>query len=132
MSRPASLLCHRRARCNLTFRYRPAGEYLRSSLGRDLVVIGTYFGHGAGFPAGRVAQPNAADMDGMLSSLSIPVFAMDLRELPGDGVLYQWFHVPHETRTNAPMTMFAVPVEAYDAILFIETITPTPAAPAKQ
>jgi erythromycin esterase len=106
-------------------RYRPAGEYLRSALGRDLVVIGTYFGHGAGFPAGRVAPPDAAGMDGMLSSLSMPVFVMDLHELPGGGPLYQWFHMPHEARMNAPIT----PVVAYDAILFIETITPSPAVP---
>ncbi len=69
-------------------RYRPAGEYLRSALGRDLVVIGTYFGHGAGFTAGRVAPPNAAGMDGMLSSLSLPVFSMDHNELPGSGAHY--------------------------------------------
>jgi erythromycin esterase len=110
-------------------RYRPAGEYLRSALGRDLVVIGTYFGHGARPGNPRVAPPNAAGMDGMLSSLSIPVFVMDLHELPGGGALYQWFHMPHEMRGNALVTTIQVPVEDYDAILFIETITPTPAVP---
>ena len=76
-----------------------------------------------------MAPPNAADMDGMLSSLSMPVFVMDLHELPGGGPLYQWFHMPHEARMNAPMTAIEVPVEAYDAVLFIETITPTPVIP---
>ena len=109
--------------------WRPAGDYLRSALGRDVVVIGTYFGHGAGFPAGRIAPPDAAGMDGMLSSLSIPVFVMDLHELPGGGALNQWFHMPHETRNKVPFTWMTVPVEDYDAILFIETITPSPAVP---
>jgi hypothetical protein len=35
--------------------------------------------------------PDAAGMDGLLSSLSIPVFIMDLRELPSGGILHQWF-----------------------------------------
>jgi hypothetical protein len=52
---------------------------------------------------------------------------MDLHELPGGGTLYQWFHMPHEMRGNATTTTIQVPVEDYDAILFIETITPTPA-----
>jgi erythromycin esterase len=49
-------------------RRRPAGMYLRSALERDLVVIGTYFGHGAGFPAKRMPLPqDAVGMDGLLS-----------------------------------------------------------------
>jgi erythromycin esterase len=37
--------------------WRMAGAYLRSALGPDMVVIGTYFGHGAGFPVGKVPPP---------------------------------------------------------------------------
>jgi erythromycin esterase len=62
---------------------RLAGNHLRSMLGRDMVVVGTYFGHGEGFPAERKPlPPDAAGIDGMLSSLSIPIFMTDLRELP--------------------------------------------------
>jgi erythromycin esterase len=106
-----------------------AGNYLRSMLGRDMVVVGTYFGHGEGFPAERMPlPPDAAGTDGMLSSLSIPTFMMDLRELPGSGILHEWFQAAHETHAWPIATMVA-PLEAYDAILFIETITPTPAPP---
>jgi hypothetical protein len=99
--------------------------YLRSALGGDMVVVGTSFGHGEGFPAKSAPlAPDAPGMDGLLSSLSIPVFIMDLRELPA-GILHEWFQTAHVTRVGGhdPGVMVA-PVSAYDAILFIETITP--------
>jgi hypothetical protein len=65
--------------------------YLRLALGGDMVIIGTYFGHGEGFPAGRAPlPPDILGMDGLLSSLSNPVL-VDLRELPGIGIPHQWF-----------------------------------------
>jgi erythromycin esterase len=112
-----------------TQRFRPTGMYLRSALQRDMVVIGTYYGRVAGFPVGRVLlPPDTAGMDSLLSSLSIPRFLIDLRELPGAGILHDWFQAAHETRAGGITTMVA-PLEAYDAILFIDTITPTPAPP---
>ncbi len=115
--------------------HRPAGMYLRSAVGGDLVVIGTYFGHGVGFPAesgsfmGVPLPPDTAGMDSLLRSLSIPLFMMDLRELPRSGILHEWFQTPHETRSldSGDETAMVAPIEAYDAILFIDTITPTPA-----
>jgi len=65
----------------------------------------------------------------MLSSLSIPVFMMDLRELPSEGILHNWFQALHETRNGVSGVYKVAPAEAYDAILFIETITPTPTPP---
>jgi hypothetical protein len=90
-----------------------------------LVVIGTYFGHGVGFPPADVPPPRAAhDMENLLGSLSIPLFIMDLRELPSSGPLHEWFQLAHATGQD-PYTI--VPLRAYDAILFIDTITPSPA-----
>jgi hypothetical protein len=66
-------------------------------------------------------------MDGLLSSLSIPRFVMDLRQLPSAGGLHEWFQAAHETR----WVTIVRPLEAYDAILFLDNITPTP-APQKQ
>jgi erythromycin esterase len=106
-------------------RIRCAGSYLRSAVGPDLVVIGTYFGHGVGFPPADVPPPpDARGMEDLLSSLSIPQFIMDLRELPSSGPLHAWFQLPHATGQD-PYTI--VPLRAYDAILFIDTITPSPA-----
>jgi erythromycin esterase-like protein len=65
-------------------RHRPAGMYLRSALDRDMVVIGTYFGGGSGFPAERVPlPPDTTGMDSLLCSLSIPRFIMDPRNASG-------------------------------------------------
>ena len=110
-------------------RLRPAGMYLRSALDRDMVVIGTYFGHGTGFPIERAPlPPDTAGMDSLLGSLSVPRFIMDLRELPAAGILHEWFQVAHETRNGNFSIFMVAPIEAYDAIIFIETITPTPAS----
>ena len=115
-------------------RVRPAGGYLRSALGPDLVVIGAYFGRGSGFPAERVPlPPDTTGMDSLLCSLSIPRFIMDLRELPNAGILHEWFQAAHETRSSnfGEEALMVAPLGAYDAILFIDTITPTPAQPRR-
>jgi hypothetical protein len=52
---------------------------------------------------------------------------MDLRELPSGGILHQWFQTAHETRCGGRYGVEMVaPLDAYDAILFIDTIVPTP------
>jgi erythromycin esterase len=110
-------------------RIRCAGGYLRSALGPDLVVIGTYFGHATGFPPADVPPPaDAHGVEDLLASLSIPRFIVDLRELPSTGPLHEWFQVAHATGQD-PYTI--VPLRAYDAILFIDTLTPSP-GPKKQ
>jgi erythromycin esterase len=102
---------------------RCAGSYLRSALGLDMVVIGTYFGHGVGFPPPGIAPPpDAHGMEDLLASLSIPRFIMDLRDLPASGPLHEWFQVAHATGQD-PWTI--IPLRAYDAILYIDTITPS-------
>ena len=110
-------------------RIRSVGMYLRSALDLNLVVIGTYYGHRAGFPPPDVPPPpDAHGIEDLLASLSIPRFIMDLRELPSSGPLHEWFQLAHATGQD-PYTI--VPLRAYDAILFIDTITPSP-APRKQ
>jgi hypothetical protein len=103
--------------------------YLRSALGLDLVVIATYYGHGAGFPPPEVPPPpDAHGMEDLLASLAIPRFIMDLRELPTSGPLHEWFQLAHATRSsNSGQDAYTtVPLRAYDAILYIDTITPSP------
>ena len=110
-------------------RIRCAGSYLRSALDIDLVVIGTYFGRGAGFPSTDVPlPPNVHSMEDLLISLSIPRFIIDLRELPGSGPLHEWFQLPHTTRCSASgqCTWTVDPIRAFDAIFFVDAITPSP------
>lgn len=111
-------------------RSRMAGMFLRPVLDGNLVVIGTYFGHGLGFPTSVAPlPPDTTGMDVLLTSVSMPQFIMDLRELPSSGPLHKWFNTMHETRglASGNETRMVAPLEAYDAILFIDTITPTPA-----
>ncbi len=111
-------------------RIRCAGSYLRSALGPDLVVIGTYFGHGIDFPAATVPPPpDAHGMEDLFATLSIPRFIMDLRELPISGPLHEWFQLPHASLISGSGegAYTIVPLRAFDAILFIDTITPSPA-----
>jgi erythromycin esterase-like protein len=115
-------------------RIRVADTYLRSALGRDLVVIGTYFGQGAGFPsADAPAPPDAHRMEDLLVSISIPRYIMNLHELPSSGPLHDWFQMAHATRdsVSGQDVYMVAPLRAYDAILYIDTITPSP-APQKQ
>jgi erythromycin esterase len=103
-------------------RIRCAGSYLRAALGTDLVTIGTYFGREVGFPPPtEPPPPDAHSVEDLLTSLSIPRFIMDLRQLPSSGPLHEWFHLPHATGQD-PYTI--VPARAYDTILYMDTITP--------
>ncbi len=111
-------------------RIRGADTYLRSALGLDLVVIGTYFGHGAGFrPADVPPPPDARRMEDLLGSLSIPRFIMNLHELPSSGPLHEWFQMAHATRdsVSGQDVYMVAPLRAYDAILYIDRVTPSPA-----
>jgi hypothetical protein len=98
-----------------------------------LVVIRTYFGDRVGFPPANVPPPDAHGMEDLLATLSIPRFIMDLRELPSSGPLHEWFQLAQASRISASGggAYTIVPLRAYDAILFVDTITPSP-APLKQ
>jgi hypothetical protein len=109
--------------------------YLRSTLERDMVVLGTYFGIGTGFPEETAPlAPDISGMDSLLSSLSVPRFVIDLRELPGTGVLHEWFQAGHETRSLSFGRVPAAvsPLKSYDAILFMDRITPSAVASLKK
>ena len=119
-SRPATGQ-YRQIRC--------AGSYLRSALGPDLVVIGSYFGHGVGYPPeGVPPAPDVHGMEDLLGSLSMHRFIMDLRDLPSSGPLHEWFQVAHATRPSisGQDAYTIVPLRAYDALLYLDTITPSP------
>jgi erythromycin esterase len=108
---------------------RGAGSYLRAALGSDLFVIGTYFQHTAGFSAPEVPPPpDGHDVEDLLGSLSIPRFVLSLHELPASGPLHEWFATAHATRASIVRGALdtVTPLEAYDAIFFINAITLSP------
>jgi erythromycin esterase len=108
-------------------RWRPAGSFLRSAYGRDLVVIGTFFGRGLRFEPGEApAAPDPAGTDGLLASLSVPRFIMNLHELP-PGPLREWFETAAPTRccrSAADMAMVSA-LTSFDDILYLDVITPS-------
>jgi erythromycin esterase len=102
-----------------------AGVFLRSALGEDYVVIGTYYGTAKGFPASTdVLSPNPHAMDGLLASLGFGAYLIDLRELPRVGPLAEWFGQVHEVRDSLDGTSLVRSLKAYDAILYLEQLTP--------
>jgi erythromycin esterase len=112
---------------------RCAGSYLRSALGSDLILIGTYFGHAEGFGKADAPPYVAHDVEDLLDSLSIPLFIMNLHDLPPSGQLHDWFATAHGTRASILREHYDTvsPLTAYDAIFFVDTITPSP-PPKKQ
>ena len=106
---------------------RGAGSYLRSALGLDLLVIGTYLGHGEGFGFSDAPTPAVHSMEDFFGSISIPRFLMNLHELPASGPLHDWFQTAHATRSTIlrDATDSVAPLSSYDEIFFIRAVTPS-------
>ncbi len=69
-------------------------------------------------------------MEDLFASLSIPRFVMNLHELPASGPLHDWFQMPHATRASIgrEAVYTVAPLQAYDALVFLNTVTPSPPA----
>jgi erythromycin esterase len=75
-----------------------------------------------------------ASLDRTLASVGIPLFALDLRDLPKRGPVARWFARPRDMRNiggvysekgeNAPDPIASAPwPEAFDVIMFVEKTT---------
>jgi erythromycin esterase len=105
-----------------------AGSFLRSALGSDVFLIGSYFGHAEGFGKPDAPPYVAHDVEDLLGSLPIPMFIMSLHDLPANGSLHDWFGTAHGTRSSILREHYdtVTPLTAYDAIFYVDTITPSP------
>ena len=88
-------------------KYKPMGEWLRQWYGDQMVVFGFAFNQGS-FQAIEQDKrlhdftigPAPTDgFDAMLASAGIPLFALDLRQLPKTGPAVDWFNRPHLARS---------------------------------
>jgi erythromycin esterase len=106
---------------------RSAGRYLRSALGSDLVVIGTYLGHGEGFGFSDDPAPAVHSMENLLGSVSSPQYVINLHELPSSGPLHEWFQTAHATRSTIlrDATDSVAPLASYDDIFFTSHVSPS-------
>ena len=116
------------------------GSYLKTTFGSQIVNFGFAFNEG-GFRAvesgkglhGFTVEPAPeGSLDRALGSLNMPVLAIDLRRVPKDGPVAQWFAQEHASRsigaaysdTLAPNLWNKNPAnQDFDALLFIEKTT---------
>jgi erythromycin esterase len=90
------------------------GTFLRSALGRDLVIIG---GTSGGLPP---AANDSAEVDGALSKVGVPRFLLDLRS--ADGAALRWLSEPHTTRSNNRVQIITAR-SAFDAVYYVDRLT---------
>lgn len=116
------------------------GGYLQKAFGGKLVTFGLAFNEGS-FQAVETGKKLRAftvgpaledSLDRTLAATGIPLFALDLRNLPKNGPVAQWFSGNHISRgigaaysdALAPSLWATTPVtDEFDAILFVEKTT---------
>lgn len=121
--------------------YGPMGGYLHEKFGRQLVTFGFSFNQGSfraiekgkslrDFTVGPAAEDS---LDHALASAGLPLFALDLRQLPQQGPVAEWFAKPRAARSIGAIYGGGQPEEwsiatlrwpeAFDVILFVEKTT---------
>lgn len=125
--------------------------FLRDTFGSDLVAMGFAFNQGSFRALAREASPAPSEsgvrpfaveparegsLDWALTEAGLDLAAVDLRQLPHDGPVAEWWNEPHETRRNGgayyggPLGFPLIAPDAYDAILFVESTTTARPIPA--
>jgi erythromycin esterase len=107
--------------------YKPMGKWLREWYGNHMVVFGFAFNQGSfqaieqgkGLHDFIIGPAPAGGFDAMLASAAIPLFALDLRQLPKTGPAADWFDQAHAARTIG-----AVYSESTAAHFFRQTVAP--------
>jgi erythromycin esterase len=114
------------------------GQHLATSLGAQMVVIGTGFGGGKlwlhrpppGAPpghtepfVGETGAPEPHSLDALLAGPGLPRYLLDLRKIPSDGPVAERFAATNATM-NGPHPQPVDPMAAFDAVVFADTITP--------
>lgn len=120
----------------------PMGMYLQQVLGRDYISIGFEFNRGTfqsrdSTPAQTPFLMRSFTLDSIpgsfgaaLARTGIPMFLLDLRRLPGQGVIHDWFFAPRVFKSIDSVFAnekdirhwFKVPVY-FDALIFFENTT---------
>ena len=96
------------------------GQYLRSMLGDEMVVLGFTFQRGE--KALQLGTVDPTSVDGVLADVGRPLFALDLRSAPKTGPVADWLNQGKKHRFNDRYVEL-VPIDAFDALLFIESVS---------
>jgi erythromycin esterase len=122
----------------------PMGMYLKQVLGGDYISIGFEFNRGTfqsrdstpsqtpGFMRSFTLDSIPGSFAAALARTGIPMFLLDLRRLPGPGVVHDWFFAPQVFKSIDSVyanekdiqRWFKVPVH-FDAVIFFENTTRT-------
>lgn len=116
-----------------------AGQHIARALGDDLVVIGTAFGGGElwshrpvpGGPPGHTEPfthhvgpwTDGDNVDALLAQAVVPLGLLDLRTVPRQGAVADRF-AALRTIMSGPLPQLVYPLVAFDALVYIDTITP--------
>jgi erythromycin esterase len=71
-------------------------------------------------------------LDAALARVGMPLFLLDLRATRADRAVTAWLAEPREMRANFTTYMTLSPGVAFDALLFINTLTPARTASLPQ
>jgi len=96
------------------------GQYLEKDFGDRYVAIGTAFRTGGPDTA---QAPNPLSVDAALSRVQNPRFGVELKSAPTRGPVAVWLSQPHLMRAENGYVLVR-PREAYDALLFLDTVRP--------
>ncbi len=106
------------------------GQHLRLALGDDLVIIGTSSArNGAGLPVAPSESGESNSLDVALARVGPPRFLIDLRAARANRAVTSWLAQRRALRANFTTYLTLSPGAAFDAILFIDTLTPARIAP---
>lgn len=122
----------------------PMGSHLDRLLGGDYVVLGFVFNQGSfqaidrtqgrgksrGLIEHTVGPAAEGHLGAALARTDLPIFVLDLRQLPHEGTVANWFKVPHPMRSigavfagEEQMSHPVVPGDHYDGIIFVNETT---------
>lgn len=122
-----------------------AGRLLRQMFGDDLLIVGFLFNQGSftaldaaepalGLQTFQVGPSPEGTVESMFYAAGLRLAAIDLRDLPSQGTVADWFRRPRPTRyswgdylpsaSEDYLTEYVFP-EAFDALVYVKTTTPT-------
>jgi erythromycin esterase len=90
------------------------GKFLRSALGRDLVIIG-------GTSGVAPTAKDSAEVDGALSRVGLPRFMLDLRSATGPAL--DWLSERHTIRANEMTVQRVTARSAFDAVYYVDRLS---------
>lgn len=130
---------------------RMLGYQLRDRYGPEVVIMGVLFGRGGfsalevgrgsrGLWAFEVGEPPDGTVEAAFAAANLDLAMVDLRRLPADGPVAEWFTAPKTTRSSGGVYDVSNPqrhllpyaaAEAFDALIYVDSTTATrPVEPA--